>query len=145
MRSINYYASNEEFQQILAQGGYVPVKYKDCNTHGSTDYFINENCDLIHVLSSRKRAKKEPDVVYTQYKYKPEKSRNNAGYHLVYIGFSALLHRVMAYTFLGNPTEEQRDINHINHNKDDNRACNLEYCTHKYNMHHHFKMKKAEV
>lgn len=142
MRSINYYASNEEFQQILAKGGYVPVKYKDCNTHGSTDYFINEDCDIIHVLSSRKRAKKEPDVAYTYYKYKPEKSKNNAGYHLVYVGFSALLHRVMAYTFIGNPTFAQTDINHIDENKDNNHPSNLEWCTHSENQKKHEALKK---
>lgn len=145
MRTKNLYATNEEFMKILAEGEFVPVKYKDCNCHGATEFWINPECDLIKLLPTRIRAKKEPDVAYTYFKYNPEKSINNSGYHLINIGFSALLHRVMAYTFLGNPTEEQRDINHIDGDKNNNRIENLEYCTHKYNMHHHFELKKAEV
>lgn len=139
MRTINLYASNEEFMKLLVEGGFVPVRYKDCNTHGVTEVWINSECDIIKVLPTRIRAKKEPDVAYTYFKYNPEKSINNAGYHIVNIGFSALLHRVMAYTFLGNPRETQRDINHIDGDKNNNRASNLEWCTHKENMLKHFK------
>jgi len=142
MRSITYYATNEEFMQVLAKGGYVPVKYKDCNCHGATEYFINEDCNLIHVLPTRIRAKKEPDVAYTKYTYNPEKSRNNSGYHLIYIGFSALLHRVMAYTFLGNPAFSQTDVDHIDENKDNCSPSNLRWCTHSENQKKHCDMKK---
>lgn len=131
------YATTEEFMAVLAKGGFVPVKYKTCNTNGFHEYFINEDCDIIAIKSN----KKNDLIKYSYFKYDPTKSKNNSGYHIVNIGFSALLHRVMAYTFIGNPTDEQRDINHINNNKDDNRVCNLEYCTHSYNMKEYHKMK----
>lgn len=42
------------------------------------------------------------------------------------------IHRVVANNFLDNPNN-YKEINHINENKLDNRVCNLEYCTSKYN------------
>ena len=129
-----YAATTEEFMKLLAEGGFVPIKYKNCNCDGYTEHWINPASDIINLLPSRQRASKTADFVYTYFKYDPDKSKNNAGYHLVNIGFSALLHRVMAYTFLGNPREEQRDINHIDGNKNNNAISNLEWCTHKENM-----------
>lgn len=42
------------------------------------------------------------------------------------------IHRVVANNFLDN-SNNYKEINHINENKLDNRVCNLEYCTSKYN------------
>ena len=134
------YATTEEFMAILAKGGFVPVKYKTCNTKGYQEYFINEDCDYIAIKSN----KKNDLIKYTYFKYNPNTSKNNSGYHIINVGFSALLHRVMAYTFLGNPTDDQRDINHIDGNKDNCRPSNLEYCTHAYNMKEYHRMRKEK-
>ena len=46
---------------------------------------------------------------------------------------TTLVHRLVAETFLSNP-QGYTEIDHINRNKSDNRACNLRWCTHSENM-----------
>jgi hypothetical protein len=48
---------------------------------------------------------------------------------------TGIAHRLVAKTFLPN-LEEKLEINHINGIKDDNRLCNLEWCTRQENLHH---------
>lgn len=50
----------------------------------------------------------------------------------------ARLHRVVANAFLPNP-EKLAQVNHINGDKSDNRAENLEWCDNIYNMRHAVK------
>lgn len=62
---------------------------------------------------------------------------NNKGYEqiIIYIDKkpkSFYVHRLVANNFIKNPNN-YKEINHINENKLDNRACNLEYCNTKYN------------
>lgn len=45
------------------------------------------------------------------------------------------LHRIVAEAFIENPTG-YKEVNHINENKTDNRACNLEWCSHIQNSNH---------
>lgn len=47
------------------------------------------------------------------------------------------VHRVVAQLFIPNP-ENYPVVNHINSNKDDNTASNLEWCTQSYNLKHSF-------
>ena len=46
---------------------------------------------------------------------------------------TTLVHRLVAETFLSNPNG-YNEIDHINHKKEDNRACNLRWVTHSENM-----------
>ena len=49
-----------------------------------------------------------------------------------------LVHRLVAEAFLDNP-KGYNEIDHRNHNRLDNRAENLRWCTHKENMHNSYK------
>lgn len=51
------------------------------------------------------------------------------------------LHRVIAETFIPNPLNLPQ-INHINEDKADNRACNLEWCTGSYNTNYGHRAEK---
>ena len=53
-----------------------------------------------------------------------------------------LAHRIIASTFIPNPLRFPI-VNHINGIKDDNRACNLEWCTSQHNVRHGFKLRKG--
>lgn len=140
-----HYGSMEEFQTMLAQNGFVPVRYKDCNCHGGQEYFINEDCTIIHLLSSRKRAKKPFEAAWHVYTYNPNKSKNNMNRHLVYIGFSAQLHRVVANTFLGNaPSDTKNRIRFKDGNFDNCHPSNLEWCSHGDAMNVYFSKKKGD-
>ena len=64
---------------------------------------------------------------------------NNKGYEqiIVYINKKAktyYIHRLVANNFVNNPNN-LKEVNHINENKLDNRADNLEWCSGEYNLH----------
>ena len=62
--------------------------------------------------------------------------QNVAGYLQINVPIrntTTLVHRLVAETFLDNP-KGYNEIDHLNHNRLDNRADNLRWCTHSENM-----------
>ncbi len=53
------------------------------------------------------------------------------------------IHRIVAECFLPNP-EKLKEVNHKNENKSDNRAENLEWCTHSYNNSYGTKIERTK-
>jgi hypothetical protein len=51
--------------------------------------------------------------------------------------FSAV-HRIIAYTWIGNPPEDKQEINHKDGDKLNNHASNLEWCSRSQNVKHGF-------
>jgi hypothetical protein len=49
-----------------------------------------------------------------------------------------LIHRLVAYHFIGNPSNETFEVNHIDGNKRNNHWENLEWCTRSENLKHAF-------
>lgn len=73
-------------------------------------------------------------------------TRLNTGYKYVILrngesGFHANIHRLVATAFIPNP-KKLPIINHINEDRGDNRAENLEWCTYSYNLRASKKFKK---
>lgn len=70
-----------------------------------------------------------------------KQSKNNKGYCIVCLhkngmqkGFS--VHRLVALMFIPNSNPEKTQVNHIDENKNNNSASNLEWVTPMENMHH---------
>ena len=70
-------------------------------------------------------------------------STNNAGYKLVVMQKRCYtIHRLVALHFIPNP-KGLSDVNHINEDKSDNRVENLEWISHRDNMRHGTRLKRA--
>lgn len=67
---------------------------------------------------------------------------NNKGYWCINLYmkskvYKRQIHRLIAQAFIPNPLQ-LNEVNHINGNPQDNRIENLEWCTHQYNIQHHY-------
>lgn len=76
-------------------------------------------------------------------------SKNRDGYHQVTLyndkGKSCcFIHKLVAETYMPNP-QKLSEINHIDEDKSHNYIRNLEYCTHKYNVHYSNNIKKLSL
>ena len=74
----------------------------------------------------------------------------NNGYQMVSAGSGSstnkqYVHRLVAETWIDNP-HHHRDVNHINGDKNDNRAENLEWASHSENLRHAYRtgLRKAK-
>lgn len=54
------------------------------------------------------------------------------------------VHRLVAYMFLGEPTSNDLQINHIDEDKQNNRVDNLEWCTPKENCNHGTRIERIQ-
>jgi hypothetical protein len=65
---------------------------------------------------------------------------NSCGYSMVHLsapgtrGKWFMLARVVAFTYLGDPPTNKHEVNHIDHNKQNNHYSNLEWVTHSENI-----------
>lgn len=106
-----------------------------------------------------KPSKKDPDILVSDsgrvLSYKRgswrelKQSDNGSGYLRVGIGHEnpQYVHRLVAETFIDNPNpSEKTDVNHIDGNKHNNSASNLEWCTKSENEKHAHRtgLKKAQ-
>jgi hypothetical protein len=68
------------------------------------------------------------------------------GYRTVYLGSlgSKYVHRLIAEVYLENPNN-YKEINHINNDRSDNRAINLEWCTRQDNINHCIKQGRKVI
>ncbi len=71
-------------------------------------------------------------------------SINNSGYKVIQLSrngklFHFSIHRLVALHFCSNPSG-LKEVNHIDENKLNNHADNLEWCDRKYNMHYNGNM-----
>lgn len=73
-------------------------------------------------------------------------SKNSAGYMLVVLckngkHFNKMVHRLVAQAFIPNPNNH-KEVNHIDENKGNNKADNLEWCTRSYNVNYGSRIEK---
>ena len=67
--------------------------------------------------------------------------KNEKGYvRFRYNKKAVFVHRIVAEVFLPKPKENQTQINHINGDKSDNRAINIQWCTPSENLRHSYEV-----
>ena len=82
----------------------------------------------------------EDSTIYGIRKNKLKHNKHKSGYMTVRIGGKTLrVHRIVAITFL-QKSDELKDVNHIDGNKENNHLLNLEWTNDKMNIAHAFKM-----
>lgn len=113
------------------------------------EHYEVSNCGNVRVLKDSKRLKAGQLL-------KPVEKKSNGKYVYYYVSLNApteckasnfkahYIHRLVALAFIPNPMQWP-EINHIDGNKANNNANNLEWCTHKENVQHSYSVLKREV
>lgn len=96
---------------------YIDQGYRQIQYAGRLMYAANQEGEIVCVVNGKKM----------KYQATPD------GYNIVVLnGKRYTVHRIIASLFVPNPNNLPM-VNHINEDKTDNRACNLEWCDNKYN------------
>jgi len=96
----------------------------EAETHSGRSYFCDENGT---VISRKHDGSQERTLAQANAGYKRKYKRVTLGY-----GNQVYVHRLVGALFLPNE-DVLPEINHKNLNTNDNRVCNLEWCTREYN------------
>ena len=118
-----------------------PVKgYENC--YEVSDAGRIRSLDRTIVFKDGRKRKFYGQILNTQ-------STNNSGYITVGLhdtgsAKTVLLHRVVAEAFIDNPNGYE-EVNHIDQNKFNNSASNLEWCTHKENVNHGDEIERGAI
>ena len=89
-------------------------------------YKVSEYGDIINIITN----------------HKLKTNKNNQGYKVLSLqcedntGLTVSVHRIVAYTFLGNPNKNKNVVNHLDGNKENNHYSNLEWTDHIGNNKH---------
>ena len=116
------YTKNEIWKPVVGYEGYY-----ECSNYGR-----------IRGIERRVKRNNGGQTIQSSVVLKPQRSKPNAYLHVgLYRGDNKLktmyVHRIIAEAFLVN-SSAYSDVNHKNFDITDNRAENLEWCTHLYNM-----------
>ena len=106
-------------------------RWKDIEGYGGV-YQVSDEGRVRVLFFTNNQVKKLPKVRVMR------PFNNGNGYYVVSLTQNGkrknhYVHRLVAAAFLGNP-DSLPVVNHINHDKSDNRAQNLEWCTQKTNV-----------
>lgn len=117
---------------------------------GYEGFYEVSNLGRIKALSRKVLVSKNGDITYYRKKKEHIMSQpySSNGYKQICLsknGKTRLfrVHRLVAEAFIENP-DRLPEVNHIDESRDNNRADNLEWCTHKYNNRYGNKPPKGE-
>ena len=107
----------EETDDFIIPQEYIDQGYRQIQCDGRLIYAANKEGEIVCIVNGKRL---KPWISAEGYKY-------------VVLNYKRYtVHRIIARLFVPNPNNLPM-VNHINEDKTDNRACNLEWCDNKYN------------